>query len=80
MEAVRVVVRCRPFSKKEKDAGYSSVLTVDRSRKFIALLKADTTSDEKCFTFDNVFDESCSQVIQKYSVRSFPHHMEATNL
>lgn len=67
MESVRVVVRCRPFSKKEMEAGYKCVSTIDKSIKAITLANPkgsskDTSDEVKTYTFDTVFDQDATQV------------------
>lgn len=67
MEAVRVVVRCRPFSKRELEGGYKQVAQIDRSAKSVSVRRLDGVQSgeqeaQKTFTFDSVFDETCTQV------------------
>ncbi|KAJ1566037.1 Kinesin-like protein kif3b [Nowakowskiella sp. JEL0078] len=64
-EAVKVIVRCRPFSEKEKIAGHSSIVNIDKQAATVSI--SDPRSSEpsnipKIFTFDSVFDNTCSQM------------------
>ncbi len=54
-EAIRVVVRCRPFNNREKEAGSESVCTVDSSSGSVSL------KDQKGFTFDASFGPETQQ-------------------
>ncbi len=65
-EAVRVVVRCRPFSEKEKAAGHSNVVKVEPKDGVVTILDPKQIDPPKTFTFDNVFDWNCTQT-QVYS-------------
>ena len=61
-ENVIVVARCRPFNEKEMNAGHTNVSKIDTKTGSIALHNPKTPSDVKTFTFDAVFDETCTQV------------------
>jgi hypothetical protein len=62
-ECVRVVVRCRPLFGKEINDGRQKIVTMDINTGAVALQnpKADAGEPPKSFTFDNVFDERCTQ-------------------
>ncbi|KAI9145064.1 P-loop containing nucleoside triphosphate hydrolase protein [Paraphysoderma sedebokerense] len=60
-EAVRVVVRCRPFNNKEAEAGYTKVVEIDPHRGSLSLKNPKNDVDLKTFTFDAVFDEDSLQ-------------------
>ena len=64
-QAVRVVVRCRPFSNKEKEGGYSCIAKIDLSNATISITdpRPDSLGDpQKVFTFDSVFNEHVPQI------------------
>ena len=63
-ENVRVVIRCRPFSKKEIENKYNSCVKLDLKRAAIAIQNSNN-SDPKAFTFDGVFDGETTQVCIK---------------
>lgn len=62
-EAVRVVVRCRPFSKKEELADCENILDVDDKLGQITIRnpKAPPNEPLKVFTFDAVYGWTSSQ-------------------
>ncbi|KAJ3160014.1 Kinesin-like protein kif3a [Geranomyces michiganensis] len=62
-EAVKVVVRCRPFSEKEKAAGHSNVVTINKEAATVGIIDPKTPNDPlpKTFTFDSVFDIQSTQ-------------------
>ena len=63
-ECVRVVVRSRPFSKRELADNRRSVLTVNVAEGSLALTNPDSdalTAGNKGFTFDAVYDENSTQ-------------------
>ncbi|KAI8822197.1 P-loop containing nucleoside triphosphate hydrolase protein, partial [Fimicolochytrium jonesii] len=61
-EAVKVVVRCRPFSEKEKAAGHSNIVAISKEAATVAITNPKSASDlPKTFTFDSVFDISSTQ-------------------
>lgn len=60
MESIKVVVRCRPFNKREKDNNFKSVLKIfDNS---VCIKGRDSKEEEKTFSFDAAFDENSTQV------------------
>ncbi|KAF5278985.1 hypothetical protein FQA39_LY05663 [Lamprigera yunnana] len=62
IENVRVVVRVRPFSKKEKTQKCQSAVNLDLNNT-IVLSKNDAKKlQTKTFQFDYVFDQQCSQL------------------
>ena len=62
-ENVLVVCRCRPFNEKEKREGHSDITVIDTKSGSIALKNPKSEADVKKFTFDAVFDNSCTQVL-----------------
>ena len=60
-ESVRVVLRCRPFSEKEKIAGHSNVVQIDPKHGTVVIMHPSNSDPPKTFTFDNVFDWNCTQ-------------------
>ncbi|XP_076013720.1 kinesin family member 3Cb [Genypterus blacodes] len=56
-EAVRVVVRCRPFGRREEKAGCESILEIDDKLGQITMRNPKAPPDEpmKTFTFDSVY-------------------------
>jgi hypothetical protein len=64
-QAVRVVVRTRPFSNKEKQGGYSNIVKSDANAASISIIdpRPESVRDPpKVFTFDSVFDEESIQI------------------
>ena len=62
-ETVRVIVRVRPLSSKEKDQGREQIVHVDRKESAIRVRNPDADSREapRSFTFDNVYGEGAEQ-------------------
>ncbi|XP_032402616.1 kinesin-like protein KIF3B [Xiphophorus hellerii] len=62
-EAVRVVVRCRPFSRREETAGCENILEVDDRLGQITIRNPKVPPDEpmKVFTFDSVYGWNSKQ-------------------
>ncbi|KAK7940426.1 hypothetical protein WMY93_003752 [Mugilogobius chulae] len=62
-EAVRVVVRCRPFSKKEELSACENILEVDDKLGQITIRNPKAPPDEpmKVFTFDAVYGWTSTQ-------------------
>uniref|UniRef100_A0A4W4DXW7 Kinesin-like protein n=1 Tax=Electrophorus electricus TaxID=8005 RepID=A0A4W4DXW7_ELEEL len=62
-EAVKVVVRCRPMSRKEEASGHESVVQVDVKVGQVALRNPKAGPGElvKTFTFDAVYDAGSKQ-------------------
>lgn len=69
-ENVRVVVRVRPQSEKEIQAGYKSSVEVDDLNCSILVTNPDAQEGEppKVFTFDSVFGTDSKQVSVLYIV------------
>ena len=61
-EAVKVVIRCRPMSQKEMQAGLQVVVNIKTDRGEIFLQKPGTDDAPKQFTFDMAFDWNVRQV------------------
>ncbi|KAJ1536306.1 Kinesin-like protein kif3b [Nowakowskiella sp. JEL0078] len=61
-ENIVVVLRCRPFSEKEKSAGHKKICQLDLSSGVVKLENPKTSSDIKTFTFDSVYDEKSKQI------------------
>ena len=64
-ECITVVVRCRPFSQKEKNDGCKSIVSMDMKLNQVAISNPDKSGDSqsKSFTYDNVFDENTQQKV-----------------
>lgn len=64
VENVRVVVRVRPLSEKEKLSGYRQITTVDSVNATILIVNPQAAEHEppKSFTFDIVFDTDSTQL------------------
>ncbi|XP_038155474.1 kinesin family member 3Cb [Cyprinodon tularosa] len=62
-EAVRVVVRCRPFNRREETAGCENILEVDDKLGQITIRNPKAPPDEpmKVFTFDSVYGWNSKQ-------------------
>lgn len=74
-ERIKVVVRCRPFSIKESEAGHSCIVTMDKDGGSVEIIDPRTGSGgvtngvnktlslepPRIFTFDNAFDISSAQ-------------------
>ncbi len=64
-ECITVVVRCRPFSQKEKNDGCKNIVSMDMKLNQVAISNPDKSGDSqpKSFTYDNVFDENTQQKV-----------------
>lgn len=63
-ESIKVVVRCRPMSKKEKEDGRQMVIEVDPKRSSITGYDPKRNNEKKDFTFDFTYSiESCQEQI-----------------
>lgn len=62
-EALKVVARCRPLSRKEEAAGHEQILTMDVKLGQVTLRNPRAAPGElpKSFTFDAVYDASSKQ-------------------
>jgi hypothetical protein len=54
-ECVKVMVRCRPMNKKEKERGCLSVVDVDVKENNITLHKPGDAEASKMFSYDYTF-------------------------
>lgn len=54
-ENIKVVVRCRPFTKKEVERGFKPIVKVESHRNLVALHKSDSDQDPKLFTFNSAY-------------------------
>jgi len=67
-ENVKVVVRVRPLSEPEKQAGHTVIVDVDSVNNGVTIcnksMSTSVTELEKTFTFDAVFNQESSQVIK----------------
>jgi len=74
-ECVQVVVRCRPFNKKEKEEGRGNIISMDLEAGSIIIRNPeDENLQPKPFTYDAVYDwetvqknfyeESCSALVE----------------
>ncbi|KAJ3067291.1 Kinesin-like protein kif3a, partial [Rhizoclosmatium hyalinum] len=62
-EAVKVIVRCRPFSEKEKAGGHSCIVEINKELATVAIHDPRENADPpKTFTFDSVFDWTSKQM------------------
>jgi kinesin family protein 3/17 len=64
-QSVRVVVRTRPFSNKEKQGGYVNIVKSDTSNASVSITdpRPESVRDPpKVFTFDSVFDQDSIQI------------------
>lgn len=59
-EAVRVVIRCRPLSKKEIENGRQAIVKMDTKKGEIFIQKEENEVP-KIFTFDSVYDWKSEQ-------------------
>lgn len=62
-ECIQVVVRSRPFNTKEKNEGRANIINMNMAGNQVVISNPDTKnpSDDKSFTFDNVFDDTTQQ-------------------
>ena len=60
-ENIKVVVRCRPFSKKEVDKGFKPIVRINSGQHQVALLKDQEDPDPKCFSFNSAYAWDCTQ-------------------
>ena len=57
-EAVKVIVRCRPLSDQEINAGHQKIVSIDTKRGVIEIKNPkEPQNPPKNFTFDAVYDE-----------------------
>lgn len=61
-ECVKVAVRCRPMSEKEKDKGFGEIVTVVPERgEIVVQNQKDKREQERTFSFDMTFQPGCLQ-------------------
>ena len=60
-ECVKVVLRCRPLNSQEKKDERKKIVHMDQSRGSVTLRNDKANEQPKDFTFDAVFDETCTQ-------------------
>ncbi|OAF67122.1 hypothetical protein A3Q56_05148 [Intoshia linei] len=65
-ECIKVVMRCRPLNKSEKDANYKNIVRVDKKLSQISIadngdFKDESEGNVKKFTFDSVHGEESTQ-------------------
>ena len=60
-ESVKVCVRCRPMSQEEMNKGHQVVVEINKRTGEIFVRRPYVDEPPKQFTFDNVFDWTCSQ-------------------
>jgi len=60
-ECVKVVIRCRPLSKKEMEAGHDVIVKMNTKTGEIYVNKPSNDEAPKQFTFDMAFDWTISQ-------------------
>lgn len=60
-DCVKVAIRCRPLSKKEKTEEKEEIVTVDDSRKEILLKDIDESKKSVKFTYDFAFGQNSTQ-------------------
>lgn len=71
-ESVKVIVRCRPLSEKEKDNKCLRVVDMNTKSGLVEVKKPDAPKDPpKQFTFDTVYDWNSSQR-EVYDGTAFP--------
>uniref|UniRef100_A0AC34RIY5 Kinesin-like protein n=1 Tax=Panagrolaimus sp. JU765 TaxID=591449 RepID=A0AC34RIY5_9BILA len=68
-EAIKVIVRCRPLSEQEINAGHQKVVFVDSKRGLIEVKDPkEPQNPPKSFTFDAVYDENSKQMDLYYEI------------
>ena len=60
-ENIKVVVRCRPLSQKEKDKGFFEVVKMNTGSNQVSLLKKPDDQNPKQFLFNSVFPNNTEQ-------------------
>jgi len=60
-ETVKVVIRCRPLSKNEMEAGHDVIVKINTKNGEIFVNKAQSDEAPKQFTFDMAFDWTIAQ-------------------
>lgn len=59
-ETVKVMVRCRPMNKKEKEKNCANCVIVDQKSNTINLFKPGEPDNQKIFTYDYVYPPEIS--------------------
>lgn len=68
-ECIQVVVRCRPFNKKEKEENRTHIIDINSANRSVTMKAPPGTTPrslldaQKTFTFDAVYDENTQQRI-----------------
>ena len=72
-ECVKVVLRCRPMNRREREDERKWTLEIDEQKGSIQLFnpKMDDSEPPKSFTFDGAFGE-CSKQCDVYAATGFP--------
>eukprot|EP01050_Picozoa_sp_SAG11_P008092 SAG11_NODE_696_length_7693_cov_9.962339_10_plen_146_part_00 len=60
-ECVKVILRCRPLNSTEKRDGREKIVNMDSSTGSVNLVNPTGNEGPKDYTFDAVFDETCTQ-------------------
>ena len=61
-ESIRVVVRCRPMSKKEMREGRKTIIDIDSQARSVSIRNPDNENEPpKTFTYDASYDENTQQ-------------------
>ena len=60
-EAVKVIVRCRPFLPNEVKKQEKNCIFVENETNQVSILRERHSREYKTFRYDGVFDEHCSQ-------------------
>jgi len=61
-ENIKVVVRCRPFSKDESAKGFKSVVDIRERESKVYLRKNENDNDPKTFLFNSAYSFDCTQI------------------
>jgi len=59
-EAVKVMVRCRPFNKREQDLKCASCVQIETKSSQVTLSNGKAVDSMKSFSFDAVFSQTDS--------------------
>lgn len=79
VENVRVVIRVRPLSEQEIQAGYRKITNVNSITRTVSVTNphASTLEPSKSFTFDIIFDTDSNQVCYIYIYLHVKFHVYA---
>lgn len=61
-ESVKVVVRCRPLNRKEKEDGRKVIVKMDTKSGQMSIQNPKPDEPPKTFTFDLIYDENVKQI------------------